>query len=529
MAIEIIKPFEMLSLRVRASDDACRQACQQLVEVMNTIAYHLGGVSIVANTLLKLDALAHPANDRERRSIAAAVVGNSGESGSRSTEIDALSRALGERLREMSMDLRLRSELAFKEGGDPLREREGMLWLDARAADFLEDVGPYGRGLAAELRTRARVRWEQQLRNRSDPVREGASPISLFRLWYDPDHDPTQIPFVSILARVLWRDEVEPRLRQAKVPALSITVLESSHRALWSRDRHVEVREEGHVVANQRGEVLAVLRATGACPVVPGEIASALSTTRSLIAHRLVRLLVKAGYEQFYVSRLRDYRKIVILGGYSALAHQLGLSGSKGEDQLRRALGALQHIHIHLPHGDLGGLLTWSYYPEAPTRRAVLSVVLGDALLPNYVVALSKRTAKARESRMLVPIPSHLPPMVGMRRNEYPAQATLQLLILAELRRNAATLVREGSVRITDKRRRELAIDAELPGSLLHRVIERWLVTRDDGEAFLVSPEADRYSLAEPAYRRELLTIVEAGKKEINGRAIYEHRRHRRS
>jgi len=242
-----------------------------------------------------------------------------------------------------------------------------------------------------------------------------------------------------------------------------------------------------------------------------------LSATRSLTAHRLIRWLVCAGYGQRYLTKMRDFRTLRIERGFTGLARALNLHSGKGADELRRALEVLQFAHLRLPHGEIGGLLTWSLDHPAHGRPSGLSIVLGDALLPDYVARLPKGGEEARRARMLVPIPNRLPPMVGRARDSA-AQAALQLLVMTELRFNATDLVHRGAVEIPKQTWKRLADRAELPNQMLDGVIDRWLGRGSDGSAFLSSPSCFSYTLAVPAYGPELRTLVEAGKAEIDGR-----------
>jgi hypothetical protein len=264
--------------------------------------------------------------------------------------------------------------------GLPIIEIDGMFAFDALAADELESTGPYGADLANEVRSRARERW---LRGSEAFVDRKRLHAELSHLW-SPKQRNGLVPFALLLANALWHDIIESRLQEAKPAALSLEVIEKIENAFWARDRRIETHAVGSVIKIDR-EIVARLQTSDRTPELPAEVFDSLSATRSLAAHRLLRFLVALGYEQFFVSDTRDFRKVQILHGFAGLAARLGLHSSKAANELSKALLMMQHAHIRFPHGESGGLLTWTLYPEAHGRPAVLSIVLGDALLPNYV------------------------------------------------------------------------------------------------------------------------------------------------
>jgi hypothetical protein len=141
----------------------------------------------------------------------------------------------------------------------PVLSIDGMFLFDAMAADELESTGPYGADLADEVRSSARERW---LRDLATFENTGCFSVEFTHYW-----SPTQrgglVRFASLLANALWHDVIEPRLREAKHPALSLEVIEKIESAFWSRDRRIETHGIGSVIKIDRGSSRACERATG--------------------------------------------------------------------------------------------------------------------------------------------------------------------------------------------------------------------------------------------------------------------------
>lgn len=391
-------------------------------------------------------------------------------------------------------------------GSSPILH-DGIFLPDAIAANLLKGLGKYGGEVAVELREKS------SLRCRTDT----------WHLWYEPKDG--SIPFLPVLARVLWRDIVKERVRLAKHPALSRQVLDKCEEALWRKKRRVVLDEDKRLVlALADGRPVGLLRNPTVGPLVVAEVSRSLPATRSLTGHRLFRYLVVKGYERCYLYAERDFRKILVPHGFTGLAHELGIKGAKAADEIRRTLQFMQCLQVDLPHGQAGGLLTWTFTPASSGRPASLDIVLGDPLLPEYVVALAKNTLRAREARRLVPLPSRLPPLVG-RPADHAAQASLQMHVMALFRDHAGELVQSGRVRIAPEEWERMARQAGLPVKSVDPVIERWCSDADDGPAFLRSATPGFFTLAVPTYDRELQMIVEAGKAEREGRARAKRRR----
>jgi hypothetical protein len=349
------------------------------------------------------------------------------------------------------------------------RDADTMFWLDAEAADHLEPLGDVGRANARKLREKSTARW--------NAVQAGTAPLEqLAHLWVDPTVQDVPMRFIRTLVRTL-HDGNAYRVESKHHPALSVAVVERTRDALWSADRHVDDSGDTSVLLDASGRAVAIVDG----PTMPSDLTAALRGSRTLVGHRLLRYLVAEGYRRT-AQDLREPSIIDIAGGFHGLACAIGVEGGKAEDDVRQTLIAMQCLHIKLPHGIHGGLLTWSYLRPSRRRPAHLRIRLGDPLLPQYVTRLPRATASLREMRALVPLPQRLPPFIG-REQDHPAQAVLQVEALVELRRAAPELTREGSVRISRPTWSELGERADLPASLLDPVVERWISGAPDDPA----------------------------------------------
>ncbi len=126
-----------------------------------------------------------------------------------------------------------------RETEDP--SEDGMLYLDARLARYLEALGGSGREAAQILRARATRRLEAwRSRRTTATTPEDARVDILFRLWLSPagsyfeegekadfSADSSRTPYLVLLARVLWRDRLAPAIEceqapQARVPRVMV-------------------------------------------------------------------------------------------------------------------------------------------------------------------------------------------------------------------------------------------------------------------------------------------------------------------
>jgi hypothetical protein len=389
-------------------------------------------------------------------------------------------------LRELSRrveDALVKAPLA----SDDVEVIDGIQPLDEALAALVEQCGPAGRKLAAEIRASTKTPEERAARWR-------------------PMADPLRVP--RILARTLWSDVVRPQLQR----------LDSTHAAL-ARVVHVDVvgllrpglsiRDDYVVDADGRQRMMFTQSQALDVPTVemgaiPRLLRRGLELFGSIQTHRMLRHVVVEGHRQAITGEA-DPRVLRYLGGWSALAAQANVTEA---DDARAIVVALAHAAHELTDGTHGNLLSYSARRGAPGRPGLVSLVLGDMLLPHFVHSLDPSKARTpTENRRLVPIVDFAG-FVG-RNNDHAAQATLQMMFMARLRDAAPELAEAGAVRITDAEFAALAHEAGLTPALLPKVIDRW--TRDGGDApaFMVKT-GDRYTLA-PHFAPALAFLEAAG------------------
>jgi len=381
---------------------------------------------------------------------------------------------------------------------------DGVPVLDERFAAYLETKLDDA-ALAQRVREKGRER--------------GASPETLFDLWidrrdvvlgaYSVDRPgPGALP---TLARALWDARVRERASKAAIkrPALSMVVHEPVA-DLFSRGLRREEESNGQRALRLPGDVLVRVAHIDAS-VIPRFVDRGIAAFGGVTAHRTLRWQVFAGHRQA-LDGAADPRLIRVEGGYAALAHdELGLSSKKAADEVRAIIEAEHAIELPLPTGSTR-LLIREFTPAVGRRPSQLVLVLGTALLPDYVHALKRAGSAGRELR-LVPV-LELPPFVGKRSNEHGAQASLSMLVAAHMRDHARELVEAGGVTIDETEWKRLAARAGLPVSMVRAVLDRWTQDGSDAPAFLKLVERNRYALTD-AKAHAFLT--EGGRGEIAG------------
>lgn len=389
---------------------------------------------------------------------------------------------------------------------------ENILAWDARFARYLEGLGEAGKRAAAAVRQNA--------------ARRLAEGTFLWQLWADPNTAPAGTRFAQALARVLWADVVEPRLRKLASLAYPIHV---DVTRLHSRTFRVEERDGQRVLAFrndavrlERTEPLNV--PTFEVAAIDGMLASGLDRLGSVTAHKLLRYEVTEGHRQV-LAGIQDPRALCIEGGWSGLAERLALP-SKARDDLHAIVIAQAHCAFALPGGAYGNLLSYMVWPARGQRRGQVKIILGDALLPHFVFAIRQKLGESRaayEAQRLVPIVD-LPPFLG-RPNEHGAQATLSMAMVAEMRAQAVDMVREGGALFDGF---ALATRSGLKPGAVPAILDRWTQDGTDAPAFLKRVARDRFTLgdAHVAARafieqagRDSIAASEAGKRSAEQRA----------
>lgn len=443
----------------------------------------------------------------------------------------------------------------------PIEEDDGMLLPDARFAEFLEGFGLHGRKAATELRERARKRWSQfkstgdaellwhmwearRVNIRNIPRAQTPSEWTTRAVSFGEVEGTEELiapkglldtapRFIIMLTHVVWHDVVRPRRDRAHrkgPPAIPMVVHEPvTH--LFSPVRREEERN-GQRALRLPGEVL--VRISSDAASIGSETINALLVNKgvklfgSVASHRLLRWQIFTAHRQALEGN-PDPRVLRVDGGYSALAHDiLGMTGNKAAEQVRNIIEAMHATELPLPpHGNYTRLLIREAHTPRGRGKQWIKLVLGTALLPDYVKELQDTMGKSLEARRatrLVPVLG-IPPLIGKesggRDNEMGAQATFSMLLVAHLRDHARELVQRGGVAIPDDRLFEIARGAKLSEDMARRLIEHWTNDHFDGPALLKRIDGKLYTLGD-AHEKERSFIEDGGRRELQGQGAGE-------
>lgn len=426
--------------------------------------------------------------------------------------VDALARALLERLTEAHNTIGLeRVTLADLE--NPKGE-EGMLCFDARAARLYSRFGKEGKVMAGHLKKKSVALWENYRANK--PYAKEALWSSC---WASPREEKRPCMFAKVFALLLWRCEVKAQAeRDDKIPAaISAKAFHHVSEVSFSKQRTLQFLPEGReLLREEGGEVLAKLEA------IPSLSLSDLEATqrcfdrlRTLNGHRVLRSQIITGHQQ-YLQNSHRYDRIEIEGGWADVAKWAG-AREKDRDEIAEIVKAQAVTILQWPNGNWGNFLKLDVHSATGRQRGLIAMTLSDFLLPHFINRLLPKdgTLERQRDRQLIPIVD-LPPFVG-RPNDWAAQATFQLFMVAEMRARAEELYLRGSVQLSRQELERIAERAELPKSIICEVIERWARDDKDGKAFLLKQGEDRYSLAK-SHQQALEFIKEAGREVSGGR-----------
>lgn len=368
--------------------------------------------------------------------------------------------------------------------------------LDEALAGFLERIGNNGRAIANEkVRKGGKGRTPEQKAARWAP---GAEPLRVARL----------------LARALWFDVVAPRLqRQASrtdAPGMSMTAL-TSLMGMSRRGAQKELFHDAAVILDDKRRRVGSLRT-----VVEVDARHVnLADLNRLTTQRLIRWALHRGWDQKWVCDSPDPTRIVVDGGYPALALELGMKGKKAADELKGAVATLQSVFLQGPKGEGQVFAAW-HHKASGQRRARLEMTLLGPFAPDYIAReLAEHRNVNDKSVVPVPLPAHLPPLVG-RERDHGSQAILQLLALRELRLRATELAADGAVDISARRWEDLRDEAGVPRATLADVLEAYPLGDGIRPAFMLQRDG-RWDLA-PDYSQERAAIVAAGEAMQKGK-----------
>ncbi len=322
------------------------------------------------------------------------------------------------------------------------------------------------------------------------------------------------------LADLIWIIRVKCKIEafQKKPPALTYVVNEQVHQPMRPGTAFDKItgkildkqgKELALVDFNESKKVLPSINIDAIQKILQPENIKVLSTVN---AHRLLRWEIQTVTKQF-VEGMVDARALKVCGGYKELANLLGIGNNRrAAEQLRDIIIWQAAPRYYGPDGRYGNMLSFDYTPSGYKRPAVLQLVLGNMMLPNYVYELLKMPESQVGDRRLIPIVD-MPPLIG-RPNDQGAQPSFQMEILVEMRKGAKELALNGCVKIPKDKLAQLAEKAGLNKRLFLKVVDRWLQDGSDAPAFLNMIQDDHYALG-THFKLAQDFIVEAGKKEL--------------
>ncbi|MBI3072893.1 MAG: hypothetical protein HYY84_12320 [Deltaproteobacteria bacterium] len=407
-----------------------------------------------------------------------------------------------------------------------LGELNGMFALDAGFVEFLSPiVSEKVRPIVDQFQEAVTANWSDQKQGRS-------SGVAANKRSADWAQRPRSV-MARVLAAVLWRTTVRSQLaNEYKSPAaLSFRVAEQladimkpGANPLATVDSRCGSPAAGGI-RFERPANIPLLDVETVERLLPR---GATHLGESINAYRLLYWEISTAHAQILGGN-PDGRTLHVEGGWSGLARVIGAGeGGDTREEIHSLVIAQGHLCWTWPDGTYGNLVSYGMRPPRNGNPAILTITLGDALLPYCVLErFGKSGRENREARRLVPV-IPLPPFVG-RNRDWSAEAAFHLRLVIEFRRRAVELSEHGGVLLPRGRLERIAETAALPTRLVPRVIDRWTRDGDDGPAVLSVVERDRFTLG-PAYQGAHDFLVAGAKKEVSGRAggVASRRRKRR-
>jgi hypothetical protein len=330
------------------------------------------------------------------------------------------------------------------------------------------------------------------------------------------------------IAEIVWFNTVKEMALGAykKPPALPLIVSDTINEIVKIGTRFDE--KSGKIISKSGKEVATINKSD--LSHIPALSMRALqrilhpNNTKALSSlnyFRVVSWEVITGLSQI-VKNQSDPRLISISGGYEEVAHLIGAGkGGYARDQVRDILAwqaAPQRYILHDQYGKEkviveGNMISFERI-EGGAKSSALNIVLGTMLLPHSFFKLLKPYANSlsSEATMLIPLPNREPNLIG-KPNTFASQISFQWNFLAEARKKAKELAKNGCIYMPSDKMAQLAQKSSLSTPFHLRVIDAWL-QNGDNPAFLHLVEKDHYALG-PDSKQLQDFIVEGGNREL--------------
>lgn len=340
---------------------------------------------------------------------------------------------------------------------------------------------------------------EHGLPGGAENVRANAWPAAK---WADP------LNTARVLALAVWIEEVREGLSRAVVPGMLLPVVGRMARARTAQGELALDGEGGWTIKDERGRRIGAMVPAIADQLVKPELLQGVASgllLRFSVAKTHLQRVTRSLWDN-PAARCDNVDKLLIDGGWSELAKQLGMSANKASEvrEVATAFAALRLDSQLIGEGQLFG---WFMGRDGHRgQRAQLELTLMGPLGSNYVHQLDSN--KGHDKRIVpVPVPSMLPPMVG-KKNDYGSLLMLQLLLLRTFREKGRDLIDAGGVLIEQREWRNLTDEAGLRWSVQPAVLEAWRKGTDRAPPMLKDAPGGRLDLGD-AYAAERAFIVD--------------------
>lgn len=305
---------------------------------------------------------------------------------------------------------------------------------------------------------------------------------------------------LALVVEATWERRVRGPIESKVGAALPARSLEAFLDVTVPPKRRARQRQDGQyelILPDER--IVGLVEPGPRLPVVTVEAVEALvGPSSSSIGLRVVRYVAREAFDRSIAGGTGA--RIIIEGGFQALANVLGLKGRRSAEELPAVLDALASLRVELGRRGHTWLLQWS------RRDHTITLTAGDGLLPGSVHALDRLSPEERARARLVPIPRLTPdpvlsPQYRAREN------ALQLVTMGLFAERARELVERGGIEVLDRDWRTLADRAGLPyAKVRDRVLPAW----QSGEERFLAYAGTRWTLG-PAYEDERRHLELAG------------------
>ncbi len=383
-------------------------------------------------------------------------------------------------------------------------ELEGCNEFDLKAAEFFSKIGDAGKKASNWIVNTAQNRFKDYKDSGyAETHRPGA-----WSLWI-AETSSVFMPILTALTEVIWKDRLERRWnRESKqFPACPIRLMTKIIKPLTSATNKKQIIKQDNQVmcCDQRGEPL--FYAPTIDPKMISMLQSAVKSSSSLTGHKLIRWLIKTGFEQ-WCRKEDDPRAIDITGGYGQIAELAGCTSPRAIAEVRGILEMQAFGQFVFPDGRRGNMIILTVLGRnRNTEPSEIRIILGDMLFPGFVHQMKKH-----DCRRLIPI-GDLPNLQGSK-NTHAFQAQLQFLVFEEFSNQSDRLAEVGSAFIPINRWKEMADESGLNSDRVADVVRHWC--EPDLLRCFLEKHGDEYRLAS-YYERAHRFLIDQGQQRLIG------------